>query len=201
MSQGGDQAVAMGLIITPLELVITYLLRVGRWIATAAVGLMVAIILLQVFMRYALNNALPWPDEAARFLMLWMTGLMAPSAYRWGGFVAIDLFREFMGRTTGILFNLFILIVSLSVLIIALQLGIKHINSGWLFASSSLRVPLDLIGGETFKVKLAWMYMSVYVGFIGLTLVNIEMILKNVHMLIADVDYGDVPDQKVMSAE
>lgn len=56
-----------------------------------ALSVMVAVIILQVFFRYALNSSLPWPDEAARFLMLWMTGLIAPSAYRWGGFVAIDI--------------------------------------------------------------------------------------------------------------
>lgn len=191
----------MHLIIAPLELVITYLLRVGRWIATAAVGLMVLIILLQVFMRYALNNALPWPDEAARFLMLWMTGLMAPSAYRWGGFVAIEMLQEFIGKRAGIILNLAILVVSLAVLVIALQLGMKHINSGWLFKSSSLKVPMQLIGGESIRVPLAWMYMSIYVGFVGMTLVNVEMILKNLHMLFTDADYGDVPDQAVMSAE
>lgn len=191
----------MHLIIAPLELVITYMLRVGRWIATAAVGLMVLVILLQVFMRYALNNALPWPDEAARFLMLWMTGLMAPSAYRWGGFVAIEMLQEFIGRRAGIILNLAILAVSLAVLVIALQLGLKHINSGWLFKSSSLKIPLQLVGGESYRVPLAWMYMSIYVGFIGMTLVNVEMILKNLHMLFTDADYGDVPDQAVMSAE
>lgn len=191
----------MHLIIAPLELVITYMLRLGRWIATAAVGLMVLVILLQVFMRYALNNALPWPDEAARFLMLWMTGLMAPSAYRWGGFVAIEMLQEFIGRRAGIILNLAILVVSLAVLVIALQLGLKHINSGWLFKSSSLKIPLQLIGGESYRVPLAWMYMSIYVGFIGMTLVNVEMILKNLHMLFTDADYGEVPDQAVMSAE
>ena len=191
----------MQLIIAPLELVITYLLRLGRWIATAAVGIMVLVILLQVFMRYALNNALPWPDEAARFLMLWMTGLMAPSAYRWGGFVAIEMLQEVIGRRAGILLNLFILVISLTVLIIALQLGLKHIQSGWLFKSSSLKIPMQLLGGEAIRVPLAWMYMSIYVGFVGMTLVNVEMILKNLHMLFRDVDYGEVPDQTVMSAE
>lgn len=191
----------MQLIIAPLELVITYLLRLGRWIATAAVGLMVLVILLQVFMRYALNNALPWPDEAARFLMLWMTGLMAPSAYRWGGFVAIEMLQEVIGKRAGIILNLAILVVSLAVLMIALQLGVKHINSGWLFKSSSLKIPFQLIGGDSYRVPLAWMYMSIYVGFIGMTLVNVEMILKNLHMLFTGADYGEVPDQTVMSAE
>ena len=69
----------------------TLILRAGRLLAWMALALMVAVILTQVFCRYVLNNALPWPDEAARFLMLWMTGLMAPSAYRWGGFVSIGM--------------------------------------------------------------------------------------------------------------
>ena len=67
------------------------ILRIGRAIGVVAVALMVVAILIQVFFRYVLNNALPWPDEAARFCMLWMTGLMAPTAFRTGGFVAIDM--------------------------------------------------------------------------------------------------------------
>lgn len=192
----------MHLVIKPLETLLTYALRVGRWIATAAIGIMVLVILTQVFFRYVLNNALPWPDEAARFLMLWMTGLMAPSAYRWGGFVAIDMFQEMMGRRAGMIVNVILLSIALSVLIVALQLGWKHVNSGWLFNSSSLKIPLDLLGGKAVRVKLAWMYMSIYVGFIAMTLVNIEMILKNLHMLIdPQADYGHVPDQVTMSAE
>ncbi|WP_368343810.1 TRAP transporter small permease [Pelagovum sp. HNIBRBA483] len=191
----------MHVIISPLELVITYGLRLGRWIATGAIAVMVIVILIQVFFRYVLNNAQAWPDEAARFCMLWMTGFMAPSAYRWGGFVSIDMFRDMLGRRAGLILNLVILVISFGVLMIAMQLGLKHINSGWLFNSSSLKVPLNLIGGDPIRLKLAWMYMSVYVGFIGMIIVNVEMILKNLHMLFSDVDYGDVPDQRVMSAE
>ena len=74
---------------------------------------MVIVILLQVFFRYVLNNALPWPDEAARFLMLWMTGLIAPSAYRWGGFVSIDMIISSMPKVAGNVLTLLLLILSL----------------------------------------------------------------------------------------
>ena len=71
--------------LTVLMALNTFVLRIGRHLAWIALGFMVLVILIQVFYRYALNNALPWPDEAARFLMLWMAGLMAPSAMRWSG--------------------------------------------------------------------------------------------------------------------
>ena len=76
----------------------TFFLRIGRQLAWVAILFMVLVILTQVFFRYILNNALPWPDEAARFLMLWMTGLVAPSAYRWGGFVSIDMVPKILPK-------------------------------------------------------------------------------------------------------
>ena len=157
----------------------TILLKLGRQLATVAIGLMVIIILIQVFFRYGLNSALPWPDEAARFLMLWMTGLIAPSAYRWGGFVSIDMLFRFLPSKMVKIITLILLVISLLVLVVGLQFGLKHVDSGWLFSSSSLKWPLHLIGMEITRVKLAWMYMSLPVGLIMMSLVNVELIIKN----------------------
>ena len=157
----------------------TIILRLGRKLAWIAIGLMVIIILIQVFFRYGLNSALPWPDEAARFLMLWMTGFIAPSAYRWGGFVSIDMLLSRFPSKMGNIASLMLLMISLLVLVVGLQFGLKHVESGWLFSSSSLKWPLHLIGMEATRVKLAWMYMSLPVGLALMTLVNVELIIKN----------------------
>ena len=157
----------------------TIILRLGRKLAWIAIGLMVIIILIQVFFRYGLNSALPWPDEAARFLMLWMTGFIAPSAYRWGGFVSIDMLLSRLPSKMGNIASLMLLMISLLVLVVGLQFGLKHVESGWLFSSSSLKWPLHLIGMEATRVKLAWMYMSLPVGLALMTLVNVELIIKN----------------------
>ena len=157
----------------------TIILRLGRKLAWIAIGLMVIIILIQVFFRYGLNSALPWPDEAARFLMLWMTGFIAPSAYRWGGFVSIEMLFRFIPSRMVKIVTLMLLMISLLVLVVGLQFGLKHVDSGWLFSSSSLKWPLHLIGMEAIRVKLAWMYMSLPVGLAMMTLVNVELIIKN----------------------
>ncbi len=139
---------------------------------------MVVCILLQVFFRYMLNNALPWPEEAARFLMLWMTGLIAPSAYRRGGFVSIDMLTMMLPRPAAGLLSLGLLVLSGAVLVVGLQLGLRHVASGWLFASSSLRLPLEWIGLQGFKIKLVWMYLSLCTGLVLLLAVNLELILR-----------------------
>ena len=162
-----------------LEKINTFFLRIGRQFAWIAIFLMVVVIMIQVFFRYVLNSALPWPDEVARFLMLWMTGLIAPSAYRWGGFVSIDMLERFLPKIISTLLTLFLLIISLFILIIGLELGFKHINAGWIFSSASTKIPFNLIGGKDEPIKLAWMYMSLPVGIVFLISVNIELILRN----------------------
>ena len=164
---------------TYLQKVNTFFLRIGRNFAWVAILLMVVVIMIQVFFRYVLNNALPWPDEVARFLMLWMTGLIAPSAYRWGGFVSIDILERFLPKLISNLLILFLLTLSLGVLIIGFELGLKHINAGWIFSSASIKIPYHLIGGKAEAIKLAWMYMSLPVGIVFLISVNIELILRN----------------------
>ena len=156
------------------------MLKIGRNLAWIAIFLMVIVILVQVFFRYVLNNALPWPDELARFLMLWMTGFIAPSAYRWGGFVSIEMLPQLLPKLLENILIIFLLVLSLTILLIGFQLGLQHIKIGWIFNSSSLKVPLDLIGGEQKSIKLAWMYMSLPVGIFLLILVNIELILKKI---------------------
>ena len=163
-----------------LQNINTFILRIGRQFAWIAILLMVTVIIIQVFFRYVLNNALPWPDEVARFLMLWMTGLIAPSAYRWGGFVSIDMLQRFLPKTLSNILIFLILIISLTVLLIGFEMGLRHINAGWIFSSSSIKIPYSLLGGKTEAMKLAWMYMSLPVGIFLLILVNIELILRTI---------------------
>lgn len=165
-------------LIKPLEWFNDMAGYIGRQLSVFAMGLMVVIILTQVFFRYVLNNALPWPDEAARFLMLWLAGLMGPIALRQGSMVAIDGIQTLLPGLVCKLLIFFLLLVSMMVLLVAVKLGWAHVNSGWLFASSSLKLPLHLIGMKAVKIKLAWAYLSLFVGFCLMSLVNLELLLR-----------------------
>ena len=170
-------------VLAPLEWLNRRLMPAGSVLAAILLALMVIIILAQVFFRYVLNAALPWPEEASRFLILWMTGLAAPAVYRQGGFVAIDMLDAALPRRAAAALALVLLVISGLVLAMALHFGWKHVNSGWLFNASSLWVPLDLLGMPAIRVKLAWMYMSIFLGFALLMAVNIELILRSLIQL------------------
>ena len=186
---------------TYLQKVNTFFLRIGRNFAWVAILLMVVVIMIQVFFRYVLNNALPWPDEDARFLMLWMTGLIAPSAYRWGGFVSIDILERFLPKLLSNLLILFLLTLSLGVLIIGFELGLKHINAGWIFSSASIKIPYHLIGGKAEAIKLAWMYMSLPVGIFFMISINIELIFRNILSNFTKLELPNDTDQQKLEAQ
>lgn len=194
---GIDVAAVLTSILRPFSAVLSVILRIGRSFAWMALAVMVAVILLQVVMRYVFNNALSWPEEAARFCMLWMTGLIAPSAMRWGGFVAIDMLPQALPRRTGQILTLILLVLSAIVLFVSIQFGWKHtFGFGGNFDASAMRVPLDWVGGESIRVKLRYMYGALLAGVVLILIVNIELILRSIILLI-DPD-RELPDTEQM---
>jgi TRAP-type C4-dicarboxylate transport system permease small subunit len=179
----------MGLLkalLLPLQLWNDHVLAAGRWVSIVAVALMVLAILIQVFFRYVLNNALPWPDEAARFLMLWMTGLMAPVAYRRGGFVAIEMLCHALPARAGAALSLALLVLSLGVLAVAVQIGWGEVTGfGGRFATSSLWIWMP---DGWMKVPKAWMMASLLVGVVLLLIVNFELILRALISMLGGAD-------------
>ncbi|MEX0276785.1 MAG: TRAP transporter small permease [Ruegeria sp.] len=176
-------------VLAPIAFVNETALRLGRAVGIVAIALMVIAILIQVFFRYVLGNALPWPDEAARFCMLWMTGLMAPTAFRRGGFVAIDMVPLMLPRVLGQVLTLFLLVVSLAVLLVAVNIGWAEVTGfGGKFATAALYIPTSLGFDEWYRIPRSWMMASLLVGVFLLILVNIELILRSVITLLGGGD-------------
>jgi TRAP-type C4-dicarboxylate transport system permease small subunit len=176
------------------------LLWLGRVLGATAMGLMVLIILAQVFFRYVLGNALAWPEEAARFLMLWATGLMIPTAYRRGGFVSVEMLVSFLPRIVGRLLGLVLLALALVVLVAGFRIGLSEVTGfGGRFATDSLKVPASLALDAWVKVPKSWMMASLVTGLAMLILVNVELMLRGLaeltgqhHGLVAIADAADL---------
>lgn len=189
----------------PLERINTALLAIGKAIAIAALAIMVCLILGQVFFRYILNDAPNWTEEAARFGMLWMTGLMAPLAYRMGGFVGIDMLERALSRTLAGVLSLVLMSLTMWVLFVAWERGLNnHIDTlSGRGCSSSLRWPFGIeVGkcGEKFQNR--FQYASLWVGVNLLILVNLELMIRQ---LITLGGQGDrltslTPDEDIAGA-
>ena len=156
------------------------LLTLGRRLGAGMVAVMVIVILLQVFFRYVLGNALAWPEEAARFLMLWMTGLMAPTAFRRGGFVSIEMLTRHLPSPASAILSLVLLGLSLTVMIVGVKIGWSEVTGlGGRFATDSLHYPTAWDLSTWDKVPKRWMMLSLVVGLVLLISVCVELILRS----------------------
>ena len=188
-------ALLLGLL-KPIQLWNDVVLKYGRWIAIIAIALMVFAILIQVFFRYVLNNALPWPDEAARFCMLWMTAFMAPIAYRQGGFVAIDMVVQALPSRIGAILSLLLLIIAGAVLWVAIPIGWKEVTGfSGSFKTAALYTFFLIDFSDGFSVEFGWtkmpkaqMMASLFVCAVLLFIVNIELILRTLISLMGGED-------------
>lgn len=174
-------------------------LAVGRWVGVVCMAIMVIFILIQVFWRYVLSNPLPWPEEAARFLMLWLM-VVAPTALRRGGFVAIDMVQLLLPKAVGGALNLILMIISLTVLIIAVQIGWSEVTGfSGRFKTSSLFYP-TAEGWE--KIPRSWMMASLLVGVAMMTSVMVELIGRQIAVMAGRRDdLMEIPETSTVGAE
>ena len=175
----------------PLERFNTVVLAIGKVIAVIALAVMVALILGQVFFRYVLSDAPNWTEEGARFGMLWMTGLMAPLAYRMGGFVSIDMLERALPRLISGVLSLILLAIMLWVLVIAWERGLNnHVDTlSGRGCSSSLRWPFGFEYAKCgAKFQNNFQYASLWVGVNLLILVNLELLIRQVIKLLGQGD-------------
>lgn len=170
-----------------LETFNTYMLAAGRQIAWVLVALMVGAILLQVFFRYVLNDALPWPEEVARALMIWMMGLVAASGYRWGSFVAIDMFSDFLPNAIKTALKILLLALAMAVLAQLFYLAIEFFQRGFRTRAASFHLPR------------AWIYLAMPVCFGSMLMVNIEMLMRELGRAFGDPENYPEPEKPAMA--
>jgi TRAP-type transport system small permease protein len=65
--------------------------RVARWVIVAASAAMIAIVALQVALRYGFNSSLDWSEEISRLLFVWCMFLAIPLGIREGAHVGLEL--------------------------------------------------------------------------------------------------------------
>ena len=166
--------------------------HVGKYVGLTLIGAMTLVILYQVFMRYVLNNPPTWSEEMSRFMMVWMTFLVAPIAYRRGMNVAIETLSRFLaGRLEAAL--------QLVLNVLILYFMLEYAQEGVGLAERGLKSK-----AFTIDVKLFWFYLIVPTGFYLLAAVSVENILRAIkgladpasvpaHKPLAGLDTGNVP--------
>lgn len=164
------------------------LLWLCKYALIAVVAILALILTAAVFWRYALNNAIPWSEELAKYLMVWLTFLGAPIALRHGSHINIDLLQQLMPPRGQQLFHLLIHLLVVATMAIVFWYGISFAQLGARQVASS------------FRFSMLWMYVAVPIGAALVALVAVEHCLKSLLGIVDParglvIDHGSVAEE------
>ena len=119
--------------------------------------IMIVVVVYQVIGRYTPVPLAPWTEEAARFLFIWTTALIAGPAYLRGAYVGVDLVPSLLGDRT---FAVWARVIHLMVIGFAVVLMLQGTDLGQRTMNQS-----------TPGLGLSMGYINGAMGFAGLNLI------------------------------
>lgn len=150
--------------------------HLAKNIAGGMLALMVVLILAQVFFRYVLNDSLPWTEELAKYMMVWVACLVAPWAYRENLNVSIQMFAEALPLKLRQLSELLISILVILVSGIFFFESIEFWQGGLTIYASSM------------PLKLAYFYACTPFAFGAICLVGFERLIEQLYCFIVGTE-------------
>jgi TRAP-type transport system small permease protein len=157
---------------TLLERVNSVVLVVFRWLTVGLVAVMTTIVLSGVFFRYVLNDALPWSEEIAKFLMVWMTFVAAPLAFRAGALVAINAVPNALkGRARQLL------LVIIQLVIISLM--VAFVDRGSFLAKNAY-----IQRASTIDLSITYVYIAMPIGALSIALLSLQSLLGSLRRFV-----------------
>lgn len=144
----------------------TEILKYFVMVATLMTVLMTFVILLQVICRYFFNSALPWPEELARYAMVWLTFMVAPVAYQKGLKVNVTLLLDRVPERAKLILSLVCHGVVLALSLLLLYQTLMMTQRGLGITASSM------------SFNLVYIYISMPLSFLLISSVALEKILS-----------------------
>jgi TRAP-type C4-dicarboxylate transport system permease small subunit len=129
--------------------------------------------IVQVFYRYVLNNALSWSEEASLWMMVWITFIILPIAYRKGLNISMMLLRDKLGKNR---FEFFLRCLFHTIVIV---ISIVCFYYAWEMFKGGSRIELPAL-----EISKAWVYAIMPPAWLLLILAAVEGICKDLQGVI-----------------
>ncbi len=117
--------------------------RGAELLVAAIFASIVAVALLQVFHRFALNSSLSWSEELQIFGHIWIVFLGIPIAYRRSAHLYIETFCDMLPARPRAVFNLLVELTWAAFAVSLMVLGFMVARIAHLQSSPGLEVPMS----------------------------------------------------------
>jgi len=116
-----------------------------RGLLIVVLSVMTLLIFANVVLRYVVGSSIPWAEEAARYLMIWLTFLSSGLVMRHGGHISIDYLNQKLPRKAALALNLFNLVLILVCCVVIGYFGVRYAMISQVQVTPSLRIPFGLV--------------------------------------------------------
>ena len=137
----------------------------NAWALIAMLSAMTLVIGANITLRYLIGHSLPWADEVARYLMIWLTFIGAGLILRHGGHVAITRLQEGLPDLGQKVLRAAIILGLLIFFGFMVHVGLQYAQRMQYQLTPALRIPF------------VYVYAAMPIGF-GLLIVHLLLIAR-----------------------
>ncbi len=115
------------------------------WAVILMLSGMAIIVGANISLRYLTSHSLPWADEAARYLMIWLTFTGAGLILRIGGHVAITNLQDSLPETGQKILRAAIVLTLLAFFCFMVQVGVQYAQRMQYQVTPAMRLPFSYV--------------------------------------------------------
>ncbi len=152
--------------------------ELNKWALILLLGAMSCIVFTNVALRYLTNYSIPWAEEVARYMMVWLTFLGAGLTLRYGGHVAITNLIETLPTQGQRALRAVIALGLLAFFAVMIWVGYNY----------AMRMRFQLTPAT--RIPFSYIYAAIPVGF-GLMVVHLLLVVRG---YVAENRYKEAAD-------
>ena len=131
---------------------------------------MSAIVILQVFCRFVLKASLPWSEEVARYLQVWVAFIAGAYGVRRGAHIGIEAFAIMLPKKAQKVLTIFILIVSIFMCAVIAKYGYDIVST---------QLQRGQLTPAT-RIPMGYMYAAIPVGMVFFIIRHVEELIAQI---------------------
>lgn len=132
--------------------------------AGVSMGIIVAVMLVQIVARYVFNSSLIWAEELCRYILVWQTFLLIGIAYHQGELAILDLISGKVSPKMRLLIRVLVTIPVAVFLYLLIKHGLVHASRFQNQTIPAMDFIWTSLTGHGAGLTVFWIYVAVPVG-------------------------------------
>lgn len=137
------------------------------------VPIMTAVIFMQVLLRYVFMSPLTWPEELARYLLIWISCLGSAYAVREGLHISVVFIKNKLPQSTQVAVAIGVHLLVISFFVFGVVQGFKLSFSQWIELTAALRLPMT------------YPTLAIPIGFGIMIMFSLELLIQDVKKFLS----------------